>query len=410
MKEMTNCKIIIAIIISCLSFKGVAQSNQNLKGEIVIGKVDSLYSEVLQEQREIWIHVPDDIDSTKQYPVIYLLDASEHFHVITGMLKQLTKWQMPESIVVGITNTDRIRDFTPTNVPFSRGHNTETSGGAGHFTKFLKQELQPFINNKYPTENNNTIIGHSTAGLFVLYSFLYDGESFDNYLAIEPSLWWDKENLVKKTQKMIDKGDHQEKSLYVAVANSLGQAMDTIKVRKDRTEPTEQIRANLKFHDVLVKNSKQLNFKWEYFKNEDHGSVTIPAQYNGLRSIFSWFPFPEMWRFNTPKKYSTTELIKPFYTHYERMSIRMKREAKPDWELVNDIASFMLEGHNLPEKALAYLEMNADFYPNYSKSYVALGNYHLSQKDKPAAISYYKKAVEIDGNPAAQAKLKQLDE
>jgi len=407
---MHTSRIILTVIIMYLSFNIEAQSNQNHEDQIVIGKVDSLYSEILQEQREIWVHVPKDFDSKKQYPVIYILDASEHFHVITGMLKQLTKWKVPKSIVVGITNTDRIRNFTPTNVSFSRGHKTETSGGSSNFMKFLKQELQPFINNKYPTESNNTIIGHSTAGLFVLYSFLYDAESFDNYLAIEPSLWWDKENLVKETQKMIDKGNHKQKSLYVAVANSLGQAMDTTKVRRDKTEPTEQIRANLKFHDVLVKNSKQLNFTWEYFKNEDHGSVTIPAQYNGLRLVFAWFPFPEMWRFNTPKKYSAKQLTDPFYSHYKKISSYMKREAKPGWELVNDIGLFMLEGHNLPKKALAYLEMNVNFYPNYSKSYVALGNYYLSQKDKLEAIKYYKKAFEIDGNQDAQVKLKELGE
>ena len=407
---MKKRKIVITIIIMCLCFKGIAQFNQNQEKQIVIGKVDSLYSNILQEQREVWIHIPEDFDNTKQYPVIYVLDASQHFYVITGMLKQLIPWQIPNSIIVGITNTDRTRDYTPTNVPFQRGHKSETSGGASNFIKFIDEELKPFINNKYPTENNNTIIGHSTGGLFVLFSFLHHENSFDNYLAIDPSLWWDKENLVNETQELLNTGNRKEKSLYVAVANSIGKAMDTVKVRKDKTEPTEQIRANLNFHDLLVKNSKELNFTWEYFENENHGSVVIPAQYNGLRSIFSWFPFPEMWRFNTPKEYSAKELTEPFISHYKKLSTRMKREIKPDWQLLNDVGFFMLDGHNLPEKALAYIEMNADFYPNESKSFVALGNYFLSQKDKLKAIKYYKKAVEMDANPDAQAKLKELDE
>ncbi|GLR20202.1 alpha/beta hydrolase-fold protein [Portibacter lacus] len=405
---MKKLKIVIAVIIMCLYFKGTAQFNQNQDKQIVIGTVDSLYSNILQEQREIWIHTPDDFDSTKLYPVIYVLDASQHFYVITGMLKQLTPWQIPKSIIVGITNSDRTRDFTPTNVPFQRGHESETSGGASHFIKFIADELKPFINHKYPTENNNTIIGHSTGGLFVLYSYLNHENVFDNYLAIDPSLWWDKENLVKASQELLLKGNRKEKSLYVAVANSIGESMDTVKVRKDKTEPTEGIRANLKFHDLLVKNSKELNYTWEYFKSEDHGSVVVPALYNGLRSVFSWFPFPEMWRFNTPKEYSSKQLTDPFYSHYDKLSIRMKREIKPDWQLLNDIGFFMLEGHKLPEKALAYLEMNADFYPNDSRSFLALGNYYLSLKDKLEAIKYYKKAIEIDANQEAQAKLKDL--
>ena len=407
---MINLKFVITTIIMCFCLEGTAQFYQNQKKQIVIGEVDSLYSNILQEQREIWIHVPEDFDKNKQYPVIYVLDASQHFYVITGMLKQLTPWKIPKSIVVGIINTDRTRDFTHTNVPFQRGHKSETSGGASNFIKFIDKELKPFINNKYPTENNNTIVGHSTGGLFVLFSFLHYENYFDNYLAIDPSLWWDKESLVKETQELLNKGDRKEKSLYIAVANSIGKAMDTVKVRKDKTVLTEQIRANLNFHDLLVKNSKELNFTWEYFKNEDHGSIIVPAQYNGLRSVFSWFPFPEMWRFNTPKKYSIKQLTEPFHSHYKKISIRMKREVKPEWQLLNDVGFFMLDGHNLPEKALAYLEMNADFHPDNSKSYVALGNYFLSQKDKLNAIKYYREAVEIDANQDAQAKLKELGE
>jgi len=405
---MRHHKIIITVLISLLYFKGGAQFNQNDNKQIVIGKVDSLYSEVLQEQREIWIHVPEDFDKSIQYPVIYLLDASEHFYVFTGMLKQLTPFKIPKSIIVGITNTDRTRDFTPTNVPFQRGHKSETSGGAQNFIQFIDKELKPFINTKYLTENNNTIVGHSTGGLFVLYSYLFHENSFDNYLAIDPSLWWDKENLVNTAQSQFEKGNRKEKSLYIAVANSIGKSMDTIKVRKDKTVPTEQIRANLNFHDILLKNRSELNFEWEYFKNEDHGSIIVPAQYNGVRSIFSWFPFPEMWRFNTPKRYSAKQLTEPFYSHYEKLSIRMKREVKPDWQLLNDIGFFMLQGHNLPKKALAYLNMNADFYPNESKSFVALGNYYMSRNNNSKAISNFEKAVKIDGNQEAQIKLKEL--
>lgn len=406
---MKNFTVVVSAILLCLSLEGFAQFDENNERQLVIGHVDSLYSEILSEQREIWIHVPEDFDSNEQYPVIYLLDGPEHFYVFTGMQKQLTPWKIPKSIIVGVKNTDRTRDFTPTNVPFQRGQKSESSGGAANFIKFINKELKPFINNAYPTENNNTIIGHSTGGLFVLYSYLYHATSFDNYLAIDPSLWWDNESIVKSAQEQITKGNLSEKSLYIAVANSLGKTMDTVKVRKDKTVPTEQIRANLKFHDLLVKNNKALNFSWKYYENEDHGSIVVPALYHGVQSVFSWFPFPEIWRFNTPKMFSVKELTQPFYSHYENLSLRMKREVKPDWNLINDIGSFMLEGHKLPKKALAYLEMNAEFYPNDSKSFLALGNYHLTQKNQSEAIRYYKKAVEIDENQEAQIKLKELD-
>lgn len=406
---MKTFKIIATIILSCITLNIFAQPNQSAQGEIVIGKIDSIYSDVLQEHREFWVYTPKNIDSTKLYPVIYVLDAPTHYYAVTGMLTRLTQWLMPKSIVIGITNTDRIRDFTPTNVKIARKENTETSGGASNFSKFLEQELLCLIEDTYPTENNKTIVGHSTAGLFVLYSYLNNKDSFDNYIVIDPNLSWDKENLVKQSQKLINNGNYKNKSLYVAVANSLGEKMDTVKVRRNRSEITEHIRSNLNFHDVLVKNKKKLNFKWEYFKNEDHGSITVPAQYNGFKFVFSWFPFPKLWRFNTPEDYSIKQLTEPFYDHYKKLSTLMKRNVKPDWELVNDIGSFMLEVHNFPKKALAYFEMNAYFYPDYSKTYVVLGDYYISQKEISAAIKNYKKAIEIDGNKEALIKLKKLN-
>ncbi|UZR99402.1 alpha/beta hydrolase-fold protein [Chondrinema litorale] len=397
--------IIIPFLLSY--FNATAQYASNKQQEIVIGSIDTLHSKVLNEPRGIWVHLPENMDNANKYPVIYLLDAPAHFYTATGLLKLLTEWNMPESILVGInTSETRIKDFTPTNVPFHRGHHSETSGGAPEFLEFIKTELQPYIESKYPTENINTIIGHSTGGLFVTYAYLHHPEVFDNYLAIEPSLWWDKEILVKESQAILKKGKHQNEHLYIAVANS--DEFDTLAVRKDTTVHTEQIRANFNFRDVLAQHKQQVNFSWDFYNNESHGSVVVPAMYNGLRDLFSWFPFPEMWRFNTPAQYTTEELTEPFYIHYAELSKRLKREMKPDWQFLNDVGFFMLSGHNAPQKALGYLEMNLKYYPDESRTYVALGNFYMQQSEQDKAISYFEKAVSIDGNKEAQSKLKEL--
>jgi len=401
-------KKIIVIMCCCLCAISQAQYSQNKGKAIVIGTIDSLYSNILNEHREIWIHTPEDFNESEHYPVIYVLDANSNFYAVVGMLKRLLPWKLPKSIVVGIRNTDRTRDFTPTHVPFHRSRKSETSGGASNFMEFVNKELKPYINKTYPTENLNTVIGHSLAGLFVLYAYLNNEAVFDHYIAIDPSLWWDNENLVKASQDHINNNNYNEKSLYVAVANSLGKSMDTLQVRKDRSVITEQIRANLKFHDILKSNSNILDFEWQYFKDEDHGSIVVPAQYKGIQSVFSWFPFPELWRFNTPNKYTVEEMINPYYTHYKTLSRRMKREIKPDWALVNDIGLLMIEGTKSYEKALAFHQMNLDFYPHESKSYVALGDFYLSQKEIAVAKAYYKKAIEIDGNQQASKQLEQL--
>ena len=253
----------------------------------------------------------------------------------------------------------------------------------------------------------STVIGHSTGGLFVLYAYINYPATFDNYLAIDPSLWWDKEKLVTQSKQLLNKEKQHNKHLYIAVANSM--AIDTVKVRKLKSEATEMLRANLHFHDILVKNRNQLDFTWDYQGNEDHGSVVVPGLFNGLRSLFSWYPFPERWRFNTPKQYSASELTEPFYVHFEELSTRFKREVKPDWQFINDVGFFILSSHNLPKKARAYLEMNLKYYPNESRSYVAMGDYYILRNKKSVAIKYFEKAIGIDGNKDAQTKLKALN-
>lgn len=83
---------------------------------INIGIVDTIESNILQEQRTIWIHTPSNYSNDQQYPVLYLLDGEAHFYATVGIVTHLSEFGntvCPEMIVVGITNTDRISDLTP---------------------------------------------------------------------------------------------------------------------------------------------------------------------------------------------------------------------------------------------------------------------------------------------------------
>ena len=84
---------------------------------IIIGTADKIYSNIIKEDRSVWVYNPAWKNGTnaQRYPVLYLLDAEEHFYATVGMIKQM-KGVWPEMIVVGITNTNRIRDLTPTEV------------------------------------------------------------------------------------------------------------------------------------------------------------------------------------------------------------------------------------------------------------------------------------------------------
>ncbi len=399
--------ILLIIVIISIHFQANSQFSKNGNKEITIATVDSMYSRSLKEYREVWVHLPDKVEKREKYPVLYILDAPEQFYPITGIVRHLEKWDMPKTIIVGIPNKDRTRDFTPTVVPPSRGEPYKNSGGYDNFMNFMECELAPYLKNKYPIDEMSTLVGYSLAGLFVLNTYVSHPRIFDKYLAIDPSISWDNQILVDTSEKLLQKNIYQNKSLYVAVANST--SVDSVRVRRMNDRHTQHLRSNLNFHDILVKHKKHLDVTWEYYPNDDHRSLIIPSMYSGIKNLFSWYKFNARWLFNTPKGYTAKELTDPYYSHFKTLSTHFKREMKPDWQFVNDVAFFILETHDLPKKAKAFLEVNLHFYPNDSRSYFAMGKFHEKESNKKEAIAYYKKAIKIDGNIAAQERLKKLD-
>ncbi len=402
-------KLLLAIVIISIHFQSNAQFSKNRNKEITIAKVDSIYSNTLKEHREIWVHLPEQVKEGQKYPILYILDAHEQFHTISGIIKHLEKWDMPETIIVGIPNTDRTRDFTPTVVPPSTGEPYKNSGGYKNFLYFIECELAPYLKDKYPVDEMSTIAGHSLAGLFVVNTYVSRPDVFDKYLAIDPSVSWDDQVFVDKSKELLKKDayKYRNKSLYVTVANST--SVDSVRVRRMNDRHTQHLRANLNFHDILVKNKKDHNVTWKYYPDDDHRSLIIPSMYSGIKDLFSWYKFKARWLFNTPKGYSAKELTNPYYTHFKTLSKHFKRDIKPDWQFVNDVAFFILEAHSLPKKAKAYLDVNLHFYPKESRSYLAMGDFYVTEKNKKNAIAYYKKAIEIDDNINAKEKLKKLN-
>jgi len=200
-------KISLAYLLCCCLFI-VSGQNSN---DIVFGKIDSLNSKILNEQRKIWVHVPEDSSEKKNYPVVYLLDGDDHFYSVVGMLRQMSsKYKneiCPKMIVVGIPNksrTSRLRDLTPTKGKPDRWVDSDmiaNSGGGENFMSFIEKELMPYINSNYPTQSYKMLIGHSFGGLTVMNTLMHRPKLFDSYVAIDPSMWWNDKKLLNEIKQ-----------------------------------------------------------------------------------------------------------------------------------------------------------------------------------------------------------------
>ena len=244
------------------------------KTSIAIGEQVTFYSEILNEDRTVNLYLPLGYspDSSKTYPVIYLLDGSleEDFIHIAGLVQFGSfSWinLIPETIVVGISNVDRKRDFTyPTTIEQDK-LDFPTTGGSANFIDFIEKELQPFIDQNYKANKVKTIIGQSLGGLLATEILFKKPDLFDNYVIISPSLWWDNQSLLSMDPKPLT----SSKSIFIGVGKE-GAIME-----KD---------AKALYKKIVKLKSDQVNLCFEFFKEQDHGDVLHLAAYKAFESIF----------------------------------------------------------------------------------------------------------------------------
>ncbi|MEP5611762.1 MAG: alpha/beta hydrolase-fold protein [Cyclobacteriaceae bacterium] len=389
-------------LISCSSEKTTTNQNQ-----IVVGSKDSLYSEILGEQREIWVHVPASFSEGKVYPVLYLLDGDGHFYSVMGMIKQLSTTNgntvVPEMVIVGIPNTDRLRDLTPTHV----GDSTSSSGGGDNFTSFIEKELIPYIDDKYPTTSYRTMIGHSLGGLMAIDVLISKPDLFENYVAIDPSLWWDSRKIFLEAKLALSQQDFEGKSLFVGVANTMPAGMDTTKVVSDTANNTNHIRAILEFSKVAAKMPENnLNFDWSYYDNQDHGSVPLITEHDALKFLFSWYEAPS-WPVILDPQLAKEDLLDLFVSHYARISERFGYQLLPSEGKMNGIG-YTLMRRGMNEKSYLIFNLNVKNYPESANVYDSMGDYYANESDTLNAIKFFEKAIALGASPVTKEKLEQF--
>jgi uncharacterized protein len=196
----------------------------NTREPFLLGVVEKIQSVELGETRTLNIYLPEGYspDSSARYPVIYLLDgsANEDFIHVVGIVQFMVMIEaMPKSIVVGIANIDRRRDFTFPTTNAGDKKKYPTTGSSVKFIAFIEKELQPFIQAKYKTSPVKTIIGQSLGGLLATEVLLKKPGLFDNYLVVSPSLWWDNESLLKLAPNLLANQAGKNINVYVSVGN-----------------------------------------------------------------------------------------------------------------------------------------------------------------------------------------------
>ena len=247
-------------------------------------EVVRIHSKVLSEDRKVYVHCPkvDSADLNKRFPVLYVMDADNHFELLAQYVEYLSRpdvLAMPKIIVIGIANTKRTRDLTPTNSisnfdgkPDSSSY--QGSGGNENFLQFIATELMPMIDKTYKIAPYKIFAGHSFGGLSSLNCLLTHPDLFDAYIAVSPSLWWDKEYLLKLADEKLKTGSVLNKMLFYSDGNEGGSNSFFHK-------------SLLKLDSTLAKKKlKRLDYLYKYYPTETHMTEPVVAYFDALRFVF----------------------------------------------------------------------------------------------------------------------------
>jgi len=284
-KNMLLRKIILVVLLLSIGFNSLESFGQEV-GKVQIGTKFKMNSKFLNEERTYTVGLPKSYHSSlKEYPILVVLDGDEHFLGVSGIVDQMNQGRnhghIPELIIIAISNTDRTRDFTPTNsIIFLDGSQKpqyqQTSGGSAAFLNFLEKELLVTIEKKYRTNSYKTLIGHSYGGLLAGLSYLSKDSTFDSYLAIDPSFWWDKQIILKKMDAVKTEAI-KDKKMYISSAYNYKTWKNFGLSRKGQ---------DLFFAKLQDRNILSPNLKIQYFEEEDHWTDTTLSLYHGLKFIY----------------------------------------------------------------------------------------------------------------------------
>ncbi len=358
-----------------------------------------IHSGILNEDRKLYICKPveNNIYAPADYPVIYLLDGDVQTRMVAGQVNYLSQSYpvIPKMIVVGIGNTDRTRDLTPSHsiTGFDGKPDTtanafgKTSGGGEKFIQFIQQEVMPYIEKNYHPAPYKIFSGHSLGGLMMFYTLLYHPDIFNAYISISPSLIWDKQWILKQAAEKWKPGMSLHKILFFSDGNEGG------RFHKDAVDM-----------DSLLKKIKlqNLKFKYVYYPDESHISEPVKAFYDGLRFIYpGWFP-PQT---NDP----ATQTYSYFEKYYDTLSKQYGYTIKPPEEVINNYGYDLIQSKKIDE-ALVFFKKNVGNYPRSYNAYDSYGEALTIKGDKANAILNYKKSLELNpANDNTKGKLKILE-
>ena len=393
MKQAFGCPLLLASCLALLMFSNCRigsadEGSDEVDGEpLIYAHRFSIESKVLGEKRSYLVVKPTSYKHTrKKYPVLFLLDGDAHALHTAGVIQFLaTNQKIPEMIIVAIPNTDRTRDLTPPTHNEKDQERFPTSGGADAFLEFVNDELRPAIESDYRVADYSLLVGHSFGGLFAIHAMVNRPGSFDAYLAISPSLWWNDQAIVEQAKEQLPQTPDETCQLYMTLGNEGG-----------------MMRAGFFSFAGVMEQFAGNQRRWAHHNldAETHGSVPLRSTYLGLEYLFT------DWRITNAPELFEAGGLKLVEQRLDRARVRFKDLVDTD-RAYDAIVDRLLKQQELT-RCRELIEALADRYQPLPRQWFALGEAYREQ-DEQAAEACYRETLRLQpSHEQAQDKLREL--
>ena len=247
------------------------------------------------------------------YPVIYVVDGNAWTSLISEIIRTNIETgvqsRVEPAVVVGIGYPiDAAFDLTRRNLdltsPLSPGPpdsamtGDSPSGGDIALMNFIDTVVKPVIERRFKIDRSRqTLIGHSLGGLFTLNTMFNRPRSFQTYVALSPSIWWNHRALLQEAQHFVQEPDRPRKLRVFISAGDLEQYPTPAYIAHTRdvfeAEGKTKAEANKEWSEMEASNNKRkmvenarrlaallttahIQTTFVEFPREDHFSV-VPA-------------------------------------------------------------------------------------------------------------------------------------
>ncbi|MCI0707080.1 MAG: hypothetical protein L0Y80_06335 [Ignavibacteriae bacterium] len=234
-----------------------------------------LHSDTLKQDRALGIHLPSSYDSTRKYPVVYVLDGLSQSEHIFATLDSLSKAGLvPPAIVVAIPNMsaqNRQRQLIPPYMKLDHEKPESPTGDADRFLAFMEHELFPFIERTYSASNVRTFAGNSRGGLLVMHSLVYKPEMFQARFCFSTPFWREDNLIVFKVTEVLRSTNALQTFLYISAGE----------------DETDNIKGGLAAMSAAFKEHASNGIVWyaEYTPNANHQTN---AKLSAPSAILRW--------------------------------------------------------------------------------------------------------------------------